>query len=155
MSSKPRTIYLGAALACASIILISCAGNRPANLGASETGLAPCPSSPNCVSSDARDKAHQVPAFDLIVPPAEAWPVARELVSELPRTRIVHEQPGYLHAECSSLLGFVDDLELDLRPVEGIIAVRSASRLGYWDFGVNRRRLEALRNSLIEREIVR
>jgi uncharacterized protein (DUF1499 family) len=64
----------------------------------------------------------------------------------------VNETSGYLHAECrSALLGFVDDLELHLRPSEGVIAVRSASRLGYSDFGVNRRRVEVLRASLISR----
>jgi uncharacterized protein (DUF1499 family) len=77
-------------------------------------------------------------------------------VSELSRTRIVTETADYLHAECrSALLGFVDDLELHLRPDEGIIAVRSASRLGYSDLGVNRRRVEGLRTSLIERGVLR
>ena len=82
--------------------------------------------------------------------------MASELVSELPRTRIIKEGSGYLHAECqSALLGFVDDLELHLRSSEGVIAVRSASRLGYSDFGVNRRRVEALRSFFIDRGMVR
>jgi uncharacterized protein (DUF1499 family) len=68
----------------------------------------------------------------------------------------VNETPGYLHAECrSALFGFVDDLELHLRVSEGVIAVRSASRLGYSDLGVNRRRVEILRTSLINRGMVR
>ncbi len=75
---------------------------------------------------------------------------------ELPRARIVEETEDYLHAECrSALFGFVDDLELQLRPSESIIAVRSASRLGYSDFGVNRRRVEALRESLAGRGVLR
>ncbi len=70
----------------------------------------------------------------------------------MPRTRIVTESPEYLHAECrSSVFGFVDDLELQLRPSDGIIAVRSASRLGHSDFGVNRKRIETLRNALIKK----
>jgi uncharacterized protein (DUF1499 family) len=64
----------------------------------------------------------------------------------MPRTRIVSLKPDYLHAESSSaVFGFVDDLELHLRPDENIIAIRSASRLGHSDFGVNRNRVEKLR----------
>jgi uncharacterized protein (DUF1499 family) len=73
-----------------------------------------------------------------------------EAVSDLPRTRIVTDQAGYLHVECrSAVFGFVDDLELHLRGEEGIIAVRSASRVGYSDLGVNRRRVEKIRSSLV------
>jgi uncharacterized protein (DUF1499 family) len=67
----------------------------------------------------------------------------------MPRTRIVQREPGYLRAECrSALMGFVDDLELELRASEQLIAVRSASRLGWSDMGVNRRRVEELRRRL-------
>ena len=59
------------------------------------------------------------------------------------------DEPGYLHAECqSALMGFVDDLELHAQPDAGRIDVRSASRLGYGDLGVNRRRVETLRANL-------
>lgn len=136
--------------------LLACAGKRPANLGISDSVLAPCPSSPNCVSSDAPEGAHQVPPFQLALPADEAWRAVREAVAELPRTRIVSETGDYLHAECrSAILGFVDDLELHLRPARGIIAVRSASRLGYSDMGVNRRRVEDLRAALRDRGVLR
>ena len=72
------------------------------------------------------------------------------------RTRIVNDSENYLHAEVTSgFFGFVDDLELHLRPADRIIAVRSASRLGYSDFGVNRARIEHLRARLQEQKIVR
>jgi uncharacterized protein (DUF1499 family) len=136
--------------------LLSCAGKRPSNLGISDAGLAPCPSSPNCVSSDARDSKHQLSPLQLAVASAEAWPAVRKVVSELPRIRIVKETGDYLHAECrSALFGFVDDLELHLRPTEKIIAIRSASRLGHSDLGVNRRRVEDLRESLTSRGVLR
>jgi len=131
--------------------LFSFSGSPPANLGVSGSELAPCPSSPNCVSSDAVDDTHKTPPLRLAVTPAEAWEAAEQAVKALPRTRIVQRTEDYLHAECrSALFGFVDDLELQLRPAAGIIAVRSASRLGYWDFGVNRRRIDALRAVLVE-----
>ena len=136
--------------------LFACAGRRPEGLGVSASGLAPCPSSPNCVSSDARDERHAIEPLRLAAAAQQAWPSVRAAVAELPRTRIVRETPDYLHAECrSALFGFVDDLELQLRPSEGIVAVRSASRIGYGDLGVNRRRVESLRASLARRDVVR
>ena len=151
-----RALVIGAVLLLTPMPILSCAGKRPSNLGVSATGLAPCPSSPNCVSSDARDSSHQVAPLQLAVAPAEAWRSIREAVLELPRSRIVKETPDYLHAECrSALFGFVDDLELQLRPGEEIIAIRSASRLGRSDLGVNRRRVEGLRASLTSRGALR
>ncbi|MEA1923949.1 MAG: DUF1499 domain-containing protein [Pseudomonadota bacterium] len=151
----PRFFAIGAMLLLVTMPLLSCTDNTPANLGISDSELTPCPKSPNCVSSDARDSKHNIPPLQLIVPPSEAFQVARELVLKLPRTRIVNETTDYLHAECrSALFGFVDDLELHLRPAEGIIAIRSAARLGYSDFGVNRRRVESLRDSLISQGVV-
>ena len=65
------------------------------------------------------------------------------------------DDANYLHAECrSAVVGFVDDLEIHLRPGEHTLAVRSASRKGYYDFGVNRRRLEALGGLLRKRGLV-
>ena len=136
--------------------LFSCAGKRPSSPGVKNGLLAPCPSSPNCVSSDEGDSEHHVAPFLLAVPPEKAWTIVREIVSGMPRTHIATERADYLHAECRSFLfGFVDDLELHLRPGEGIIAVRSASRLGYSDFGVNRRRIEDLRASLNGRKVLK
>lgn len=124
-------------------------GQKAANLGVQNSLLSPCPASPNCVSSDATDADHQIPAFQLTTSPAEAWSFVRQRVSELPKTKIITETADYLHAECrSAVFGFVDDLELYLRPEQGLIAVRSAARLGYSDFGVNRRRVDDLRDEL-------
>ena len=151
-----KSVAMAAVIVISAIPLLSCAGKRPSKLGVSHGAFTPCPSSPNCLSSDATDSGHHITPFKLAVAPAEAWPVALELVSGIARSHIVTERSDYLHLECRSFLfGFVDDLELQLRPTEGIIALRSASRLGYSDFGVNRRRLEALRASLIERGVVK
>lgn len=111
--------------------------------------LAACPARPNCVCSDASDPLHGIGALLLTAPPDRAWKAARSAVLSLPGTQIVSESDGYLHAECrSAVFGFVDDLELHLRPQSDSIAVRSASRLGYRDFGVNRKRVESLRAAL-------
>lgn len=134
--------------------LFSCSGQRPTNLGITDNKLAACPSSPNCVSSDANDEPHKVLAIKFNVLANDAWEITKQTVVKLPRTQIVSETPDYLHAECTSaVFGFVDDLELQLRPAEGIIAIRSASRLGHSDLGVNRDRIETLRVLLIKQGI--
>ena len=154
--SVPRIFTIGTVLLIACMPLLSCSGKRPSNLGISDSRLAPCPASPNCLSSDAQDNNHKILPFQFNGSSNEVWKVVREVVSELPRTHIVNEMPEYLHAECrSAFFGFVDDLELHLRPTEGIIAVRSASRLGHSDFGVNHKRIETLREALIQRGVVR
>jgi len=136
--------------------LFSCTGKRPTNVGVKDRRLAPCPPSPNCVSSDAGDAAHRVSAFELALPAAEAWRIAHAVLAGVPRTKIITETDDYLHAECSSaFFGFVDDLELHLRPSQNLIAVRSASRLGHSDFGVNRKRIENLLGLLRERGALR
>jgi uncharacterized protein (DUF1499 family) len=74
----------------------------------------------------------------------------------LPRSQIITVTDDYVHAECrSAVFGFVDDLELHLRLGQNSIAVRSASRLGHGDFGVNRKRVESLRTLLTERGAIR
>ena len=135
--------------------LISCAGTRLADLGLRDGRLSPCGRWPNCVSSDATDPTHAIAPLALRVSAAQGWAALRIAVMELPRTRLVTDTPDYLHAEFSSaLLGFVDDVELHLRADDGVIAIRSASRLGFGDLGVNRRRIEALRSMLAQRGVV-
>ena len=120
-------------------------------LGVNNSKLAACSSSPNCVSSDAADAKHHIEPFQLPGAQDEVWRRMLTLVAALPRTEIITAENNYLHAECrSAVFGFIDDLELHLRPEERIIAVRSAARLGYLDFGVNRKRVEKLRSEFLK-----
>jgi len=136
-------------------MLWSCAGQEPDNLGVHEGQLAPCPARPNCVSSDAADAEHLVAAYVLNAAPEPSWATVREIVAAYPRTTIVTVDDTYLHAECRSrLFGFVDDLELHLRPDDAIIAIRSASRVGYSDLGANRARVDEIGALLQQRHIV-
>jgi uncharacterized protein (DUF1499 family) len=117
---------------------------RPENLGVRDGKLAPCKRSPNCVSSQANpsDEEHY------IAPIHGTMPVVRKAVLEYPRTTIITDRPDYLYAEFrTKLMRYVDDVEFFF---DGhVIQVRSCSRLGRRDFGVNRRRVEELRR-LIE-----
>ena len=108
--------------------------------------LAPCPETPNCVSSLAPKGGHWVGPLPLRGAPDEAMERLREIVEAMPRTTVDEFADGYLKARCRSLLfRFVDDLELLVDAEAGVIHVRSASRVGRSDLGVNRRRVEEIR----------
>ena len=133
--------------------LFSCAGTRPTDLGPTDGRLRACPSSPNCVSSDApADDDHFVAGMELTGP--EAWGRIADLLGERARTRVIERNPDYIHAEVRTLvMRYVDDLELHRRGLE--VSVRSASRLGHSDLGVNRKRVESLRSSWRDAGLVR
>lgn len=152
-----KLFNLIASLITLCAFLGACSGSsRIKDIGIRDAKLTPCPTSPNCVSSDDHDPEHQTAPFAVEGSASEVWTTARSLVAALPRTEIVKSTSDYLHAECrSAMFGFIDDLELHLRPEEGVIAVRSAARSGKYDFGVNRKRIERLRAELQKRGVAR
>lgn len=108
--------------------------------------LGPCPSSPNCVSTQARDQEHSIAPFRYQRSKTEAKEALKGVILSLPRTRLVEENETYLHYEFTSLLlRFVDDVEFLFDDEAKTIHFRSASRVGHSDFGVNRRRMEEIR----------
>jgi len=101
------------------------------------------------VSSEATDESHAIAAFRLKGDPRVSWPLIQHEIASRPRWAVVTASDRYLHVECKSLVfRFVDDLELYFDSATGIISIRSASRIGYSDFGANRRRVELLRSVL-------
>ena len=127
-----------------------CSGTAPTNLGIHNQQLTACPSSPNCVVSDtAPGNTHYISPIQLNAPAATTWQAALDYWRGQSDIRVITTGKDYFYAESSStVFGFVDDVEMHLRPGQGIIAIRSAARLGHADFGVNRNRLEALRETL-------
>ncbi len=126
-------------------------GKRPGNLGVKDGRLAPPKRTPNCVSSqaDPSDVQHYIEPIAFKGPPAEAMQAAARAIDAMERSRVIHQERAYLYAEFRSrLLGYVDDLELLYDEKAGVFHVRSASRLGRRDYGVNRKRVEALRRRL-------
>jgi uncharacterized protein (DUF1499 family) len=114
--------------------------------------LAPCPESPNCVSTLATDPDKAMPPLLYDVPEEDVMEAIAEVVASSPRVRIVERGPRYLHAEYESLVfRFVDDVEIAVDPERHRVDFRSASRKGYSDLGVNRRRMEKLSRRLAER----
>jgi len=138
-----------------SLVLTACTGARPLNLGIVNSTLAPCPETPNCVSSDSVDASHYVPAFKLEASSEQVWSEIKLYLDSQSNMEIVRELKDYLYVESTStLMRFVDDFELHLREQKGIIAVRSASRYGKSDFGVNKERVDALYLYLSEKGLV-
>ena len=127
------------------------AGTRPDSLGVKAGKLAPCLPSPNCVSSQSEDETHYIPPLSYEGNPQTAMTHLQDLLRDRQRVHLVAEEANYLYAEFSSRwLGFVDDVEFYLNQDRGQIEVRSASRLGESDLGVNRQRLETIRYQLTQ-----
>ncbi len=130
-------------------------GKRP---GSSEIGVADARLKPvrtdrsNAVSSFATTPYHQIAPLNTGDDPRAAFEALVQVVNASPRTQIIDKQPGYLYAEFTSrVLRFVDDVEFLLDEPGRVIHVRSASRLGRLDFGVNRERIETIRTELAAR----
>jgi uncharacterized protein (DUF1499 family) len=152
---KKAVLIVIAVLALATIAVLVAgragllAGTRPA-LGIGDGQLMPCPPTPNCVASWANptDTAHHVAPIAFRTDPAKAWAALADAVRGTEGATVIEERSGYLRAEFASrVLGFVDDVEFQLDGGKRI-HVRSASRLGQGDFGVNRARIEAIRARL-------
>jgi len=123
--------------------------SMPTEAKEAATTLPPCPHSPNCVSSQAADSDHFIAPFKIKGRPEDAFAALKKALSEQSRTVITEATGTTLHAEATSLIfRFVDDVHAILGAEAGVIDIRSASRIGYSDLGVNRRRIEALRAAL-------
>jgi uncharacterized protein (DUF1499 family) len=121
------------------------------SLGVREGKLAACPSTPNCVSSQATDAEHAIAPYGYGAALPDAKARLKRVVGALPRTRLVGETESYLHFEFTSrIFRFVDDVEFYFDDAAKLIHMRSASRLGRSDFGVNRKRVEAIRRAFDE-----
>ena len=121
-----------------TLALFHWVGPVPADLGVRSGALAPCASPAHCARADWAVTDPQA-ALNALVPVIEA----------MPRTEIVEQADGYLHATATSaFFGFVDDLELYADSATGVLQARSVSRLGDSDLGVNAKRLAALHDQL-------
>lgn len=119
-------------------------GQRPTNLGVKEGKLAACPGSPNCVNSQGSNPQSKIDPL-----PPIAIADLKKVIQSMERTTIVEEKANYLYAEFKSkLMGYVDDVEFYLDPNANVVHVRSASRLGKSDLGVNRKRIDEIREKL-------
>jgi len=121
----------------------------------SKKTLPPCRDSPNCVSSQTEDAKQYIEPFKISGSPEEAWQALKKAIDNHSRMVITHETADTLHAEATSLVfQFVDDINVVLDADTNLIHIRSASRTGHSDFGVNRKRIEALRLQLQKAHVI-
>jgi uncharacterized protein (DUF1499 family) len=143
------TIGLGITVAGLMVLLAIVARvvKRPVNLGVREGRLSPCPNSPNCVSTQSQDPRHRIAPIAYTTSVAEAKVTLLEIVRSMEGTTVVADDPTYLHVEflVSRVMGYVDDVEFYLDPQAQVIHFRSSARLPYYDWKVNRNRMEEIR----------
>ncbi|MFM6156145.1 MAG: DUF1499 domain-containing protein [Cuspidothrix sp.] len=132
-----------------SISLIAPATSGAANLGVESGHLSSCPPSPNCVVSQNGDNQHAIAPITYHVERDKAKEIVLKVLTVVPRTEVIEQTDNYIHAISKSrIFKFVDDVEFYFPSNESVIHIRSSSRVGESDFGVNRTRLEQIRLAL-------
>ncbi|MGH8454939.1 MAG: DUF1499 domain-containing protein, partial [Nevskiales bacterium] len=113
-------------------LLVACSGKPPPNLGVRDGQLSPCPSKPNCVSSQAADKSHYVEPLGFAVPASVTQRALLAVLPQMEGARLVTAEAFYIRFEFTSkTMKYVDDVEFLIDPLSNIVHLRSASRLGY------------------------
>ena len=108
--------------------------------------LAPCPDKPNCVSSLSEDAEHRESPIDYTGSQEAARQLLLKVINSMPRTKVITATEDYLHVEFrSAIFRFVDDVEFLFDDAHKVINFRSASRMGYSDLGVNRKRMQEIK----------
>ena len=129
-------------------------GKPPTNIGVNNERLKPPSKTRNSVSSQAQlHPEHEQLQYASIEPlpfkngnVANSMQILMATLKSMPGVTIIDAKPDYIYAQSTTkVLKFVDDVEFWANPNKGVIEVRSASRLGREDFGVNRERIEAIR----------
>lgn len=135
----------------------ACAGVSKPPTGLTAEGiLHACPEAPHCVSSFADTQEQSVAPLHLVADDYETWNVLLAVLAEQPRTEVVEQTQRYARAEVTSPWGwYIDDLELLKRAEGNTVDIRSSSRVGYYDFNVNRERVEALRDAWARAGVLR
>ena len=125
--------------------------HRPDNLGINDGRLAPPKRTPNSVSSqaDAADAEHYIAPIPYKGDAATAMAAVRKALESMRGATVIRHHGNYLYVEFrTKVMRFVDDVEFLFDEKAGLVHVRSASRLGRRDFGVNRARVEAIRSRI-------
>jgi uncharacterized protein (DUF1499 family) len=144
MKIQARLITRVAAMLGATLLLGACSTPQ---LGVSSGKFQACSFAPHCVSSTESDPQKYIAPIE--VNTAQEWQRLQALVLAMPRTEIAVRDVNYLHAVTSTdIMGYKDDVELLYTPAKNAVDIRSSSRVGYYDFGINRARLEQLRSQL-------
>lgn len=140
--------------ASTGLFWLSITASRPSNLGVRDGRLAPCADSPNCVSTQAEDHEHWIAPLTCSLDSDKVINLLETIVRQQPRTRVIEKTQGYLYVEFrSALFRFTDDVEFYVEAESGRVHFRSASRVGRSDLGVNRARMERIRDAALSQDV--
>ena len=138
-------------LAALPIVKDIFAGKAPDNLGVKDGALSSCPESPNCVVTQNADETHTIAPINYETDLDTARETLLKVLSVVPNTEVTEQTDNYIRVQSTSrLMGFIDDAEFYFPTDKKAIEMRSASRLGESDLGVNRRRLEQIRLAMAD-----
>ena len=111
--------------------------------------LKPCPESPNCVSTQTQQKSKKMDPIPFELSPKEVIKIIKNVVESLPNTYLETESTHYLHYTFKSkIFRFTDDVEFLMDTEQKLIHFRSASRTGYSDMGVNKKRMTEIKKTI-------
>ena len=147
----PKLLLIFTGAAVIFFVFSRCLAGVPDNLGLKNQLLSPCPRTPNCVSSQEKNSQHRIQPITFEGSLELAKERLYRVINSMSGTRIITQENVYWHVEFTTqLLRFIDDVEFYFDESQSLIHVRSASRQGYWDLGVNRRRVETIRSRFEE-----
>jgi len=140
-----KVLGLVAVVAAGAFGYMSYQNNHAPELGVSQGRLKPLPDKPNCISSQTDQPGKKVAPLPFKATPQETLAALKKAIEEYGQEQILEQTQDYLHVVFSSpTIGFRDDVEFWLDQPNQVVQVRSASRVGYSDMGVNRQRYEAI-----------
>jgi uncharacterized protein (DUF1499 family) len=152
MIAKTSMYVLIPALIVLAMIAVPCASQGKRPLGMTDGKLPPCPRRPNCISSEEDAGSAQIEPLAFSGTPGAAWECLKRAIQSIGGT-IELESDGYIWAVFkTTVFRFVDDMDFRIDPRNRVVHLRSASRIGYYDFGVNNRRTAALRQSFLQEQ---
>jgi uncharacterized protein (DUF1499 family) len=149
---RPILFKIAIALAVAVLLFAFPATSLAAgSLGLDNGLLKACPTASNCVASQNADSAHAIDPIEYQTDLDTARSTLLKILTVVPRTKTIESTPSYIRAESTSrVFDFIDDLEFYFPSNERVIHLRSAARVGAFDLGMNRRRLEQIRLAMNE-----
>ena len=132
------------------MLLFGCNNSVAPMIGSAPTALQPCSDKPNCVCSIETRAKFQVKPISIVLDQANLFEPILPLLNQLGEFRLERIEGNYLHGTFTSrLFRFKDDLELLYHPDQKLLHIRSASRVGYSDLGVNRKRINQFRRLVL------
>lgn len=129
------------------VIILSCSLTRPKSIGLINNRLTDCPDTPNCVNTYSSDSIHAIEPLHYTTTKEEAVAQIIEIINSMKRTKIITQTDSYLHVEFTTkIMRYTDDVEFYFDGTNKTIHFRSASRVGYSDLGLNRERMNEIKN---------